>query len=263
MALPPKTSYWKLLRNAFDYDLGSGSSYERLQEIRNAPHYMMSSGGGTQLRHGLGLLLVHQIVQAHGGVYALTMGRREDFWWKLRFRYLGPVQSFFLIKAEGIVQLQGIHKLSGTGDFSIKLYGAHACGTRQKRNFRFFPFGRFILQLQHFCFGRTAGYLHNRRFAFCKDVPDKPFPGFLCLPFAAAEGEIFSHISQLQHKSAPQGEPQEPGAEAAHGQNGMAKGTASTLTGKFAAGELKPGPVKASSPMLIGITITELGNDVI
>ncbi|MCI8799964.1 HAMP domain-containing histidine kinase [Acetatifactor muris] len=60
-------------------DDGVGVTHERLQEIRNAPHYMMSSGSGTQLRHGLGLLLVHQIVQAHGGSVRIDHGPSGGF----------------------------------------------------------------------------------------------------------------------------------------------------------------------------------------
>ncbi|WP_300713397.1 sensor histidine kinase KdpD [uncultured Acetatifactor sp.] len=48
-------------------DDGVGVTDEELETIRNTPHYMMGSGSGVQLRHGLGLLIVRQITAAHSG----------------------------------------------------------------------------------------------------------------------------------------------------------------------------------------------------
>ena len=48
-------------------DDGVGVTDEKLETIRNTPHYMMGSGSGVQLRHGLGLLIVRQITAAHSG----------------------------------------------------------------------------------------------------------------------------------------------------------------------------------------------------
>ena len=49
-------------------DNGVGLSTEKLRELEEKPHYMESTDERLDLRHGLGLLLVKQIVEAHGGV---------------------------------------------------------------------------------------------------------------------------------------------------------------------------------------------------
>lgn len=48
-------------------DDGVGLSAEKLRELEDKPHYMESTDERLDLRHGLGLLLVRQIVAAHGG----------------------------------------------------------------------------------------------------------------------------------------------------------------------------------------------------
>ena len=48
-------------------DNGIGLSPERLQELEEKPHYMESTDDRLDLRHGLGLILVRQIVEAHNG----------------------------------------------------------------------------------------------------------------------------------------------------------------------------------------------------
>jgi signal transduction histidine kinase len=48
-------------------DDGIGLSEKELQELNDHPHYMESTDERLDLRHGLGLLLVRQIVTAHGG----------------------------------------------------------------------------------------------------------------------------------------------------------------------------------------------------
>jgi signal transduction histidine kinase len=48
-------------------DDGIGLSEKELQELNDRPHYMESTDERLDLRHGLGLLLVRQIVAAHGG----------------------------------------------------------------------------------------------------------------------------------------------------------------------------------------------------
>jgi len=48
-------------------DDGIGLSMEKLRELQEKPHYMESADESLDLRHGLGLLLVRQIAEAHGG----------------------------------------------------------------------------------------------------------------------------------------------------------------------------------------------------
>lgn len=48
-------------------DNGIGISAEKLQELEEKPHYMESMDERLDLRHGLGLLLVRQIAEAHDG----------------------------------------------------------------------------------------------------------------------------------------------------------------------------------------------------
>ena len=48
-------------------DNGVGMSAEKLRELEEKPHYMESTDERLDLRHGLGLLLVRKIVEAHGG----------------------------------------------------------------------------------------------------------------------------------------------------------------------------------------------------
>ncbi len=55
-------------------DDGVGVEEAQLEALQNIPHYMMDSGNGVQLRHGLGLLIVRQIVAAHGGEVGLDHG---------------------------------------------------------------------------------------------------------------------------------------------------------------------------------------------
>ena len=48
-------------------DDGAGVAEEKLEELDNATHYMMGDENVTGQRHGLGLLIVRQIAQVHGG----------------------------------------------------------------------------------------------------------------------------------------------------------------------------------------------------
>ncbi len=53
-------------------DNGVGLSAEKMQELEEKPHYMESTDERLDLRHGLGLLLVRQIVEAHGGTMKMA-----------------------------------------------------------------------------------------------------------------------------------------------------------------------------------------------
>ena len=52
-------------------DNGTGLSAEKLQELEEKPHYMESTDERLDLRHGLGLVLVRQIVAAHEGTMTI------------------------------------------------------------------------------------------------------------------------------------------------------------------------------------------------
>lgn len=57
-------------------DNGIGLSDEKLRELEEKPHYMESTDERLDLRHGLGLLLVRQIVEVYGGTMKITNGTR-------------------------------------------------------------------------------------------------------------------------------------------------------------------------------------------
>lgn len=48
-------------------DDGVGVTDDQLESLRNTPHYMFNDSGAGEQRHGLGLQIVRQITQAHGG----------------------------------------------------------------------------------------------------------------------------------------------------------------------------------------------------
>lgn len=69
-------------------DDGKGISEEELERLKNKPHYMISDGTRRGERHGLGLLIVRQIVEAHGGNVEFGHGRGGSgfcvrMWWRL------------------------------------------------------------------------------------------------------------------------------------------------------------------------------------
>lgn len=55
-------------------DNGVGMSAEKLRELEGKPHYMESTDERLDLRHGLGLLLVRQIVAVHSGTMKIGNG---------------------------------------------------------------------------------------------------------------------------------------------------------------------------------------------
>ncbi|MCM1048520.1 MAG: HAMP domain-containing histidine kinase [Clostridiales bacterium] len=60
-------------------DNGVGVSAKKLKELKNKPHYMESVDERLSLRHGLGLLLVQQIVEAHNGMTEIESKLREGY----------------------------------------------------------------------------------------------------------------------------------------------------------------------------------------
>ena len=64
-------------------DDGIGASAEALEALRHAPHYMICDTSTTEQRHGLGLLIVQQIIDAHNGTVEIGTGARGGFMVKL------------------------------------------------------------------------------------------------------------------------------------------------------------------------------------
>lgn len=71
-------------------DDGVGISDKQLEKLRNTPHYMMSDNGTEEPRHGLGLLIVQQIVQAHGGAISFQHGKNGGFLVQMIFSISPP-----------------------------------------------------------------------------------------------------------------------------------------------------------------------------
>ena len=67
-------------------DNGVGLTPEKLQELEEKPHYMESTDERLDLRHGLGLLLVRQIVEAHGGSMKIDSVSNQGCQTTLSFR---------------------------------------------------------------------------------------------------------------------------------------------------------------------------------
>ena len=53
-------------------DNGSGVSDEQLEKLNNTPHYMVCDTNTTEQRHGLGLLIVKQIMDSHHGLTRIS-----------------------------------------------------------------------------------------------------------------------------------------------------------------------------------------------
>lgn len=60
-------------------DDGCGASDEQIEKLNNAPHYMVCDENTAEQRHGLGLLIVKQIMAAHGGTAVAGRGFRQGF----------------------------------------------------------------------------------------------------------------------------------------------------------------------------------------
>lgn len=60
-------------------DNGVGLSADKLRELKEKPHYMESTDDKLDLRHGLGLILVRQIADAHKGRMQIESEERKGF----------------------------------------------------------------------------------------------------------------------------------------------------------------------------------------
>ena len=67
-------------------DNGVGLSPEKLRELEEKPHYMESTDDRLNLRHGLGILLVRQIVEAHAGTMKIESEEAQGYQTMLCFR---------------------------------------------------------------------------------------------------------------------------------------------------------------------------------
>ncbi len=67
-------------------DDGVGISAEKQRELAEKPHYMESTDERLDLRHGLGLLLVRQIMAAHDGAMAIENSQKYKFMITLHFQ---------------------------------------------------------------------------------------------------------------------------------------------------------------------------------
>ncbi|WP_040985234.1 sensor histidine kinase [Oceanobacillus jeddahense] len=56
-------------------DNGKGTTEEQIQHLNNTPHYMLESNRSGELRYGLGLLIVKQIISSHGGETVIEQSR--------------------------------------------------------------------------------------------------------------------------------------------------------------------------------------------
>ncbi|MBB5265224.1 signal transduction histidine kinase [Catenibacillus scindens] len=66
-------------------DNGVGISDAQMERLQNTPHYMMSDDGTEEPRHGLGLLIVRQIVLAHHGILSFRPGNEGGFLVEMKF----------------------------------------------------------------------------------------------------------------------------------------------------------------------------------
>ncbi len=73
-------------------DNGIGISAEKLKELKSKPHYMESTDDRLDLRHGLGLLLVRQIVEAHHGTIEIESKPQEGYKTNICFPYTAKPQ---------------------------------------------------------------------------------------------------------------------------------------------------------------------------
>lgn len=60
-------------------DNGTGASDEEMKRLNTAPHYMVCDTNTTQQRHGLGLLIVKQVVASHNGTVTIEHSPHGGF----------------------------------------------------------------------------------------------------------------------------------------------------------------------------------------
>lgn len=70
-------------------DDGIGAADEQIEKLNKAPHYMVCDENVSEQRHGLGLLIVKQIITAHGGSAVITRSSYGGFCVKITL----PIQE--------------------------------------------------------------------------------------------------------------------------------------------------------------------------
>lgn len=60
-------------------DSGVGVSDEQIKKLNNTPHYMVCDNNTTEQRHGLGLLIVKQIINSHNGKVVIAHSKYGGF----------------------------------------------------------------------------------------------------------------------------------------------------------------------------------------
>ena len=71
-------------------DDGIGVSDEQIDKLNNTPHYMVCDTNTTEQRHGLGLLIVKQIVKSHNGTVTIAHSSHGGFAAKIRLPLITP-----------------------------------------------------------------------------------------------------------------------------------------------------------------------------
>ncbi len=61
------------------YDNGIGATDDEIEKLNNTPHYMVCDENATEQRHGLGLLIVKQIISAHNGTIEIKHSIYDGF----------------------------------------------------------------------------------------------------------------------------------------------------------------------------------------
>lgn len=60
-------------------DNGCGVSKEKLEKLKSTPHYMVCDSSTTEQRHGLGILIVQQIIKVHKGTFNIDSIQGHGF----------------------------------------------------------------------------------------------------------------------------------------------------------------------------------------
>lgn len=82
-------------------DDGIGATDEQMEKLNKAPHYMVCDENVAEQRHGLGLLIVKQILAAHNGSAAMEHSEYGGFCVKITLPIIEDLSSFARDTKEG------------------------------------------------------------------------------------------------------------------------------------------------------------------